>query len=197
MYWMNKYQVVLVVVCLLGFGFVSGLTLGAVLVVPEPADVVNLEWRPAQQLVEVGDTVAIGLYATGDDRPFVAAQIIITWDSDILGEISVVGNGPYEWQVLAFWADSGGDCINCDLANGDAWLLVGAQLGGPWPVATPEGLLVGTLEFEAIAAGTSTIEIPLEIGVYTTTAVFDHELPGLKITGDLGTATVEVQAQTD
>ena len=53
---------------------------------------IDLEWRPDKQVVKVGDTVDIGLYAVSDgdqDQLLAAVRVIIKWDPSFMRLIGV------------------------------------------------------------------------------------------------------------
>jgi hypothetical protein len=158
---------------------------------------VNLEWRPAEQTVTEGEIVNIGLYAVSDDetdQSIAAMEVILAWDSAFLELLGVDNNGPYEWLFSDFPDDSGFDGLNDTWADGDALYQALARLGNP-AYATPDGLLVTTMRFEALAktpARGTVLTILEEWGQYTRTRVFDGEIPGKEVTGTLGSANVRI-----
>ena len=157
---------------------------------------VDLEWRVENQGADVGDTVRIGFYAVADndgaDEPFSAIEAVVQWDPVYLGLLGVDNNGPYDWLFSGFPDDSGLDGLNDTFADGNAYYQAWNNFS-EYPVATPEGLLVTTFEFEALAYtnGTDVVLLP-EYGLYSVTAVYDDVIPGLNIVDDLGTATVRI-----
>lgn len=157
-----------------------------------PADI-NLEWRPETQTVLVEEIVNIGLYAVSDDpemdQYILAMDVILNWDPDFLELIGVDDTGPYDWLFSGFPVGDV-DGLNDTFADGDALYTALGQLGaGAW--ATPEGLLVTTFQFTALAEtpGT-TITIPEDAGSYTHTAIWGS--PGQDVHGTLGSATVTI-----
>jgi hypothetical protein len=164
---------------------------------------IDLEWRPAAQMVSVGDTVSIGLYAVSDDdtdQSISAMDVILTWDPDFLELQGVNNNGPYEWLSSGFPDDSGLDGLNNTWLDGNALYQALAQLGEP-AYATPEGLLVTTVEFVALhrtpAGQTTELNILAELGQYSQTRVFDGEIPGYDVTGTLGSAAVTIKGHVN
>lgn len=143
------------------FGVAMAVVLGGT--APSAAEV-DLEWRAASRLLQVGEVVEVALYAVssdGTDQPFAGLDAVIGWDPGVLELIGKVDNGPYFWAASWFPNDEGVDGLNADCAtdrfcdpytwlpysDGDA--LYGAfalNLDAP-PVATAEGLLVTTLLF--------------------------------------------------
>ena len=155
---------------------------------------VDLEWRVENQGADVGDTVRIGFYAVADndgaDEPVSAIEAVVQWDPVYLGLLGVDNNGPYDWLFSGFPDDSGLDGLNDTFADGNAYYQAWNNFS-EYPVATPEGLLVTTFEFEALACanGTDVALLP-ERGLYSVTAVYDEVVPGLNIVDDLGVAMV-------
>jgi hypothetical protein len=157
---------------------------------------IDLEWRPETQTVLVGSTVSIGLYAVSDDpemdQYILAMDVILNWDPEFLELIGVDDNGPYDWLFSGFQSGDV-DGLNDTFADGDALYTALGQLGaGAW--ATPEGLLVTTFEFTALAAiPETTLTIPEDAGEYTHTAVWGS--PGEDVHGTLGIAMVTIVAE--
>jgi len=175
--------------------------LAAVFVLPgvAQAGLVDLEWQVEAQGVPVGETVRIDFYAVADNgggsEPFVSLQAIVVWDPDFLRLVGVDdSDSPYEWLLSGFPSDAHADGLNDTFDDGDAYYAAWANFG-ELPEATPEGLLVTTFQFEALAATEGTDVVLLEVfGDYSRTAVYDDEIPGYNIVGDLGRATVEISS---
>jgi hypothetical protein len=174
-------------------GFVGTLLCGSLL--PITNGDVNLEWRPAVQTVGAGQAVELGLYAVSDDetdQSIAAIDAILQWDAPQLALTGNYDNGPYDWLgTTGFPDDSAFDGLNDTWLDGDAYYQAHAQLGDP-ALATPDGLLVTTFQFDALDEGVASITIPPEAGQYTSTAVWDGQSPGTQVTGSLGSATVIV-----
>ncbi len=160
---------------------------------------VDLEWQVENQGAPVGETVRIDFYAVADNgggsEPFVSLQAIVVWDPDFLRLLGVDdSDSPYDWMLSGFPSDAHADGLNDTFDDGDAYYAALANFG-ELPEATPEGLLVTTFEFEALAATEGTDVVLLaEYGDYSVTAVYDDEVPGYNIVGDLGSATVEISS---
>ena len=159
---------------------------------------VDLEWQVENPGAPVGETVRIGLYAVADndggDEPFCAMQVVVLWDAEFLLLQGNDDDGPYDCASSGFPDDGGLDGLNDAFDDGDAYYHAWAQFGDP-AVATPEGLLVTTFEFEALAATeATTVQIVAFYGDYSETAVLDEEYPGYNIVGNLGSATVEISS---
>lgn len=172
--------------------FVSGCVVFAAL---PAAGAINLEWRPAQQTVRPGDTVDIGLYAVSDNagnQPISAMDVLLEWDASTLQLVGVVNNGPYAWFQSGFFSDSSLDGINNTFADGDAKYTALAQFVTP-ASATPAGLLVTTVRFQALAGTPGNIvSIPLTLGPSSETAVYGTAFPGQDVTGTRGSAEIVV-----
>ncbi len=207
---------------------------------PARADV-NLEWRPLAEVVDVEDTVDIGLFAVSDDETdqlMAGIDVIVTWDATRLELLGHEDNGPYDW-LLSFFADDrfldrlNEDCADdlycsevlcdddadcpgesaCNIGlgfcpftfspynDGDAFFQVASAIVGDPAAATPDGLLVTTLQFRALAPGLAHVEFLAEFGDNSVTQVLSGKVINLPITGELGPAaeiTVlgDIQCQT-
>jgi hypothetical protein len=160
---------------------------------------VNLEWRPAGQAVDAGDTVRVGLYAVSDDdsdQSVAGIDAILDFSSAALRLEGRDDDGPYAWLASWFPDDSKLDDLNGDWLDGDA-LYQSVRRGSPEPpaYATPEGLLVTTIVFTAVGHDSRARVGLAESGaVYSTTKVLDGLEAGVTVTGTLGAATVTVRA---
>jgi hypothetical protein len=151
----------------------------------------GLELRPPHQgPYIVGETFEIGLYAvseTGIGQPVGAVSVILTWDPSELELLDVIDDGPYDWVSSGFPNDSGLDGLNNTFLDGNAlYEAWGFFPPNPVAIATPGGLLVTTLQFSALGAGTAQVTVAAQAGSATRTRVLDGETPGLEITGGLG-----------
>lgn len=164
-------------------------------VVPSGSAAINLEWRPAEQVVIVGETVNIGLYAVSDDesdQSISAMDVLLAWDPEPLGLLGNEDNGPYEWLFSGFPDDSGLDGLNDTWLDGDAFYSALAQFEEP-AFATPEGLLVTTIQFEALIKTSGTeLTIPEHLGEFSYTRIYDGEIPGKDVHGELGSAMIVI-----
>ena len=155
---------------------------------------VHLEWQPPQQTVNVGDSVFVALWAVPDGTPQSTAGLdaILAWDPASLLLQQHDDTGAYAWQSSSFPNDGALDGLNNTWADGDALYTALAPLGNPaW--LPPTGVLVTTFEFTALALDDEVlIEIPALAGQFTETAVYDGLVPGLPVTGDLGSASVTI-----
>jgi len=163
---------------------------------------VNLEWRPSQQAVGVGDTATIGLYmvASGAASEMVGSMdVVVLWDPAYLGAPSLGDPLPWwdsdgyslVWDINAYYEDPPGTAkLNND---GDCMYTAWAPLGSWNSVeVTPGGVLAVEFQFTALAVTSGTwVTIAPTYGLYTT-AVYDGSQGNLDIKGTLGSALVVV-----
>lgn len=156
---------------------------------------VDLVLVPNPPTVTMGSIVEIGLHAvsdTGIDQTIAAMDVVLTWDSDALRLVGFVDNGPNRWLMSGFLGDSALDGLNDSLLDGDATYTALSGLGTP-ARATPQGLLVTTFRFQAIAASESApIVIEATLGDFSVTRVFGADHTNQVVTGDLGQTMVTV-----
>ncbi len=157
---------------------------------------VDLEWRVENQTIEMGDTVRIGLYAVadndGEDEPFSSMEAVLLWNHEYLSLLGLDNNGQYDWLYSGFPNDSGLDNLNETFADGNAYYNAWNNFS-ELPNATPEGMLVTTFEFLALACTDATVlELAAEYGLYSVTAVYDDEIAGLNIVGELGSTSLSI-----
>lgn len=159
---------------------------------------VNLVLRPVSTMVVEGSAVDVEIYAIADsseNEGINAIEIVLTWDSSVLGAPIIVPGG-FNWSFgNSFLDDSGLDNLNETFKgvlvnDGDA--LYQATTFSP-AVATPEGLLVTTLRFSTPARGRDIpIAIVSSLGTFSQTKVFKAGKVNTEITGTLGTTSVNV-----
>ncbi len=158
---------------------------------------IDLEFRPPGQTASVGDTVNIGLYAVSDDETdqlLAAAQVIISWDPSYL---QLLGNDDTGAVPLLSSGFPSNDPFNLNEVvppqDGDGLYVAFALLGNPVP-ATPEGVLLTTFQFLALADTPQTPVDILESGGDPAgeTIVFDGTVPNLDVTGTLIGSVVEI-----
>ncbi len=161
---------------------------------------VNLELRPAAQTALVGQTISVEFYAvssTSVAAPVASIDAILNWDPAYLKLTGHVDNGPYPWLSSGFPNDSGLDGLNSPFGpvpanDGDAYYRAFRNFSAP-ALATPTGLWVTTLTFEALAETPSTlITIPPAAGLFTRTFVVDGIVAGREITGTLGFTKITI-----
>lgn len=155
---------------------------------------VNLELRPVTTLVAEGSTVDVEVYAVADsevNEEISALDIVITWDSDVLGGFVEIRDGAFNWIFSnSFMDDSQVDGLNDSRNDGDA--LFQNVTFSP-AVVTPKGLLVTTLRFATIARGRDArVSIISNLGRFSQTKVFKFNKANVEITGTLGQAAVSV-----
>ena len=163
---------------------------------------VNLELRPVQETVRVGDVLEVGLHAVSDDETdqmVRGMQVILQWDPAYLGldeTQPLIASGPYPWLLSGFFDDSSRDGLNDTWDDGDAYYQAAGNFQSPaW--ATTEGLLVTTFRFNALTPTLATdMAILPTLGQYTITQVLG-EAVGEDVTGTLGTATTTVEPAVD
>lgn len=160
--------------------------------------VVNLEWRPAYQVVHAGDPVRLGLYAvsTGANAAMSGMDVIVTHDPDTLAFQNLLADGAgYNWLLDGFMSPSPGG-INDSIDDGDMYYTAWAQLGVP-AIATRRGLLVTTFEFVASSPTcASVVAIPLSFTGGAITRVLDGTVPNRDIKGTVGIARVMIVEPT-
>ena len=145
----------------------------------------------------VGQPVRLKLFAIADGaptEPFVQINVILNWDPNVLQLQGVDDtDAPYAWLLSGFPSDVAMDNLNESFDDGDA-LYVAWRNFLSVPEATPEGLLVTTVEFTALApaSGTEIQMIPV-VGQYSQTAVFDDVVPNLNIVGTIDTLSLDIR----
>lgn len=156
---------------------------------------INIEFRPAQKIARPGEWVDAGLYAVSDNasnQAISAMEVLLQWDPSTLQLIGVINNGPFGWFQSGFLDDSGLDGLNNTFADGDARYTALGQFANP-AMATPAGLLVTTIRFQAIAeTPLNTVTIPLMLGNSAETGVYGGAVPGQDVTGALGVSEVMI-----
>lgn len=115
----------------------------------------------------VGDVITATIAVYGNYEKFSVLDFVFTWDPKVLTlattpgdghwleRYTVVDGGPYAWLINGFLADSNGDGLNDSLEDANAWYTAWARFDR-YPVATPDGLVVGVFTFKILAppAGT-------------------------------------------
>lgn len=157
---------------------------------------VDLGWKAEGGGFRVGQKVRVGFYAIADNggrnEKFSQIDAVLRWDAGVLKLLRADNNGPYDWMFSGFPDDSVLDGLNNRLDDGDAFYEAWRNFGS-MPEATPAGLLLTTFEFQALAPKDRTeIVLVPEYGEWSHTAVFDDEIPGYEITGDLGSAVLRI-----
>lgn len=169
---------------------------------------VDLEWRVDSTTVRVGDTIAAGLYAVSHapSEELLGVDAIIEWDQGLLSLSGHANDSPFPFK--GFNDDELLDGLNADCGpttycvpyteipfnDGEA-LFTAGELFSVWE-ATPVGLLVTTLLFEAIGPSIeSRINLVEQVGVFSFSRVVRRiEGGGEIVTGSLGSLSVWVAA---
>ncbi len=175
----------------------SLVTAGLVYAAPSAHAAIGLELRPSFQTVNVGDVVSIGLYAVADGgvpQDLAAVQVVLGWNPTYLQMMSNSKAGAVSLLTSAFTSpDPYGLNESLLPQDGNALYLGFAGLGAP-VTATPAGVLLTTLRFEALSPVAFT---PVELRVsggnpVGFTTVFDGAVPNLDITGSLSGGGVQI-----
>lgn len=161
------------------------------------AAAINLELRPPEQTAIVGSTVDIGLYAVSDsgaNQLLAAVQVIVQWEPEHLQLLGLTQQGAVPLLSSSFPPNDPFD-LNESVPpqDGDAIYVAFAPLGNR-VAATPAGILLTTLRFEALDVVAATpVAILEEAGTPTgETIVFDGTVRNLDVTGTLTGAIVEI-----
>lgn len=157
---------------------------------------INLEWRPVMQTHPVGATLRVGLYAVSDsaeDQYLAAVDVIIAWSPTYIQLLGIDNAGSPGWLYSGFPDDPYQLNESIPPQDGDGFYNALANFGEP-VAATPEGTLLTTFEFLALADTPSTIlEILEEAGSPPgETVVYDGFIPNLDVTGTLGSAQFSI-----
>lgn len=148
---------------------------------------IDLEYRAIDDEVAVGEVVEVGLYAVSDSeaiQTFAAADVIFGWDPAVLRFLGIDNTGAIPLASSSLPSPSFGLNEADPPADGDGLYTALAPLGDP-AEATPEGALLTTFRFEAVAPASSSEVFMFEEGGEPTirTVVFDGEIPNLDVTG--------------
>jgi len=119
---------------------------------------VDLMWAPTAQTVNVGDTVNVELWAFPSETVlFNGVQAIVTWDTaylDLVGNVDPQYPPPPDpsiWSTSFPYGDSFGLNELYPLPQDGNGLWVGEVACGETLPADPTGLLLTTIQFEALA----------------------------------------------
>lgn len=162
------------------------------------ASTVSLGLDPAVQVVPLGGTVNIDLWAYSDDAtPDVISvmEVIMDWDPGVL---SLTGNtdafSGYPWLSSSFPA-AGDFGLNAAHVDGDAYYSALSQFANPpgSAMAPMSGLLVTTFQFTATALSAGTIvDLPISDLVSGAQTQVIGDIPNFDILGGTTGATVVV-----
>ncbi len=154
---------------------------------------VDLLFAPTFQSAPAGGLVEIDLVAranSGQTEEFATLEAILNWDPAVLDFVGADdSNAGYTFLPDHFLPDPDG--INADLTDGDA-LFIALAPGGQQAPVPPEGLVITTLQFQALAApNNATVSLLPSFGDEGVTRVMQLDFDN--ITGDIsGTADVAV-----
>ena len=183
-------------------GLLSAATLVVVVGLAAPAAMadealINLEWRPDSPMVNVGDPVALGLWAYTDPEElqlFRALDMVFTWDPAYLQLDDLDDTGAVELLSSGFPSD---DLYGLNEfvppQDGDGYYLAWAPLGEPIEVS-PDGILLTTFEFTALSpTGGTLVDIAVSGGSPSLeTTVWGGPNANTNVTGTLGETWVEI-----
>ncbi len=156
--------------------------------VPLSAELVDLSYVPAFDVVRVNDLLDVRFYAASAGtapQDVGAIDVILNWDPACLDLVGADASGAgYAWFISGFLPDPDG--INADLHDGDALYTVMAQPGNPAYATPSPGLHVTTLRFRALAVTSGTaLAFTSAMGVYGRTRVLEYEPANSNVTGDI------------
>ncbi len=190
------------------FPLAASLIMAGVLASAATANV-NLEWRMPRTVLRVGETIEAGLYAVSDDetdQSFTALAVILAWDPLALRLDGKDDNG-VSWGSSSFPPDGCLDQLNfgccpapdpcvpayAALPENDGDALYQSFLFSGSIDATPEGVLVTTIVFTALAPTEETeLRILAQFGSETETWVLNG--PAGRPTGSLGSVALLIAA---
>lgn len=178
--------------CLVLIATIATISTGTVSVGAAGVDIVL---KPTFQVVHVGESANLGLYAISsneNDWPISGMDVVVLYDPVRLHFYNLTSMGaPYNWLRDGFFWPSP-DNINDDLSDGQMMYTAWAQLGVP-AVATKNGLLVTTFQFRAQVEGCGEyVAVAPAWGTSAATRVFDGTTPNHDVTGNLGVAKILV-----
>jgi hypothetical protein len=183
--------------------FILGVTLWLVAASAASA-AIDLELRQPSQIVIVGQTVQIGLYAVSDNlsnQSLSTVDLVFSWDPSYLQLISLNQTGADANVLSAFFP--AGDMWGLNEAvppqDGTGLQLTWAMFGSPVQ-ATPAGTLLTTFQFQALTE--TPLFSPTQMIINTSggngpggpreTKVLSGEESNLPVTGQLGMAEVTI-----
>lgn len=160
---------------------------------------INLEFRPSFQSVNVGSVVSIGIYASSTfaTRTLSSYDLIFSWDPTFLQLTGLDNTGAVPMAANAFYNAAATGGINESIPPADGTgMVTGFAIPMPInaPVATTSGILLTTLKFNALALTPSTpLTILSSAGTPTKfSMVVDGEVPNLDVTGSFSNAAVQI-----
>ncbi|MHC5110210.1 MAG: hypothetical protein ACYTHJ_10070 [Planctomycetota bacterium] len=165
---------------------------------------IDLVWDPPFQSVTVGQTVELQLLAISGvepDQSISVVEAILLWEQNKLELLGLdSSNDGYAWLSSFFPDDEGLDGLNGPFPDpqpevpgndGDAWYNALRQFPPTPPAqATPTGLIVTTIQFQALETGVTQVEMPPSIGLFTLTRILPAEASGFPWIGEIGPPAV-------
>ena len=123
---------------------------------PQRLDTVNVELQPISHIVEIGDVFDVGLFAVSTVGPPVrirTADVILTWDPQVLRLVDEIPLRPSPWQGAGFLlGDTSG--INESIPPQDGTGRWVAEASDRFPVvATVRGARMATFRFRVVGPG--------------------------------------------
>jgi hypothetical protein len=158
---------------------------------------IDVEFRPASQIVNVGDVVDVGVYLVSDstiNQTFSTADIVFEWDATYLDLLGFDSAGAVGLLSGGFTA---GDVWGINEASppqdGDGLFQGFAPLGSPID-AVPAGSLLTTFRFTALAETPATNVLLLTAAGSPSkgTTIFGGTGPNEDVTGNLSGAVIEI-----
>jgi hypothetical protein len=150
---------------------------------------INLELRPSFQSASLGSTVSFGLYAVSDssqNQGLAAVQVVLSWQTSYLHMLSNTQTGAATLLSSSFPSPDPYGLNETSLpSDGNALYVAYATFGGPL-YATPSGVLLTNLRFQALVQTSFTPIDILEVGgtPMGRTTVFDGTVSNLDVTGN-------------
>lgn len=157
-------------------------------------DLIDLVWQPDQRVVAVDQEFEIQLVArsqTNEDAQMSALQVIFEWDPNCLEFIGIDNGGAAAFWLSGLLADPYGLNEAMPPADGDALFAATAYPGGT-VAATPEGMLVTTLQFRALTLNPATAVQIVETAGDPPGETYVANAIGIYVTGMLGAAEIVV-----
>ena len=168
-----------------------------IVVVSNAYGAINLELRPSMAVVAPGQSVALGLYAVSDsaiNQSLGSFQAVLAWTPSFLHLRGATAPPGSPLLALGFFHDAYGLNESMPPADGSGLLIGLGPLGGSL-AATQGGLLLGTLNFTALAPTLPTTSVIIADSGGTPpvkTLVLDGDRPNVDVTGALSGATVRI-----
>lgn len=164
-----------------------------------PADevLINLEWRAETLTADVGDPVALELWAytePEESQLFRALDMVFTWDASYLQLDGLDDSGAVDLLSSGFPADDPyGLNELVPPQDGDGYYMAWAPLGGPIEVSS-DGILLTAFEFTALSPTPATLVDIASAGgsPLLETTVWGGPDANTDVTGTLGETCIEI-----